>query len=77
MLDFVDFQRFVKLLKGRPELRRLYQRLRTDSATDKLDFGAFERFMRDSQKVRPRRARSCAAGTDMFIFLVKCSCRGA
>jgi phosphatidylinositol phospholipase C delta len=49
-LDFSQFQRFVKMLKSRPELDRLYKKI--CSANHGLfDFHAFEVFMRDSQKV--------------------------
>ena len=50
-LDFPGFRRFVKLLKSRPELEQLYQKLAAANG-NKFDFVAFEKFMRDSQKVR-------------------------
>ncbi|TDL27827.1 PLC-like phosphodiesterase [Rickenella mellea] len=48
-LDFSDFQRFVKLIKVRPELTQLYTTL-SGGKDGVLDFTAFEKFMRDSQK---------------------------
>ncbi|KAH7922577.1 PLC-like phosphodiesterase [Leucogyrophana mollusca] len=48
-LDFADFQRFVKLLKARPEVDLLYKKL-CAARGGKFDFDTFERFMRDSQK---------------------------
>src|ERR1700722_740381 len=48
-LDFKDFCYFVKMLKRRPEIDRLYHQL--CSANGKFDFPAFERFMRELQKV--------------------------
>lgn len=52
-LDFDDFKRFVKLLKARPEVKRLYEKL---CSLDKgsFSFQTFERFMRDHQKVSER-----------------------
>jgi len=50
-LDFDDFRRFVKLLKGRPEINRLYQRLKSGSQGG-FDFGVFEKFMIERQMVR-------------------------
>ncbi|THH08231.1 hypothetical protein EW145_g2843 [Phellinidium pouzarii] len=47
-LDFNDFRRFVKLLKDRPELKRLYRKLIGDY--DTFNFGVFEKFMRTYQK---------------------------
>ncbi len=49
-LDFEDFKRFVKLLKARPEVKRLYENL---CLPDKgsFSFHTFERFMRHHQKV--------------------------
>ncbi|KAF8228091.1 PLC-like phosphodiesterase [Tricholoma matsutake] len=50
-LDFEDFRRFVKLLKGRPEIDRLYKKLcRQSKAGGVFDFGVFEAFMREKQK---------------------------
>ncbi|KAH8112886.1 PLC-like phosphodiesterase [Phellopilus nigrolimitatus] len=46
-LDFSDFRRFVKLLKDRPELTRLYKRL---AVNGRFDFPVFENFMRVCQK---------------------------
>jgi len=49
-LDFPQFQRFVKMLKARPELDRLYKKI--CSPNNKLfDFQTFEVFMRQSQQV--------------------------
>lgn len=45
-LDFADFRRFVKLLKSRPELDRLYHKCRGDG---QFDFAAFVRFMQQKQ----------------------------
>ncbi|TFK38082.1 hypothetical protein BDQ12DRAFT_683948 [Crucibulum laeve] len=59
-LDFSDFQRFVKLLKGRPEVNRIYRKLcgkygPSASSSGKgsgagLTFRVFEGFMKDHQK---------------------------
>ena len=49
-LDFNDFRRFVKLLKDRPEITRLYMRLAA-LKNDVFDFAAFESFMTHHQKV--------------------------
>ena len=51
-LDFADFQRFVKLLKTRPELERLYKKLCAVHGGT-FNFGVFEYFMREHQKVSP------------------------
>ncbi|KAF5375654.1 hypothetical protein D9615_009376 [Tricholomella constricta] len=48
-LDFEDFRRFVKLLKGRPEIDRLYKKLRARGG-GVFDFPVFEKLMRDKQK---------------------------
>ncbi|GLB34525.1 putative phospholipase C [Lyophyllum shimeji] len=48
-LDFEDFQKFVKLLKGRPEIDRLYKKLRARGG-GVFDFPVFEKFMREKQK---------------------------
>ena len=50
-LDFTDFKRFVKSLKARPELDRLFKKI--TGGEPAMTFPMFERFMRDSQKVRP------------------------
>jgi phosphatidylinositol phospholipase C, delta len=52
-LDFVDFRKFVKTLKTRPELERLFKRLVANSgSTDGyLRYAAFEDFMLKQQKV--------------------------
>ncbi|KAI0305117.1 1-phosphatidylinositol-4,5-bisphosphate phosphodiesterase 1 [Multifurca ochricompacta] len=48
-LDFNDFKRFVKLLKARPEVERLYKKLCSlDNGT--FSYRAFEGFMRVHQK---------------------------
>ncbi|KIY53891.1 PLC-like phosphodiesterase [Fistulina hepatica ATCC 64428] len=48
-LDYPGFQRFVKLLKRRPELEQLYQKL-CQKYGGQLDLAAFASFMRDTQK---------------------------
>ena len=48
-LDFADFKLFVKSLKARPELDRLF--LKITNGEPGLRFAAFEQFMRTSQKV--------------------------
>jgi len=55
-LDFEDFKSFVKLLKARPEVKRLYEKL---CSLDKgcFSFKTFELFMRDHQKVSERATR--------------------
>lgn len=52
-LDFDDFKRFVKLLKARPEVKRLYKKL-CSLGEGSFSFQTFERFMRDHQKVSER-----------------------
>ena len=47
-LDFNDFKQFVRLLKARPDIARLYKELVGDG---QFDFAVFESFMRTSQKV--------------------------
>jgi len=49
-LDFNDFRRFVRLLKGRPEINRLYQKLKAGNEAG-FDFAIFEKFLREQQKV--------------------------
>ena len=49
-LDFKDFRRFVKLLKARPEIDRLYKKLKNGNGGI-FDFGVFEKFMREKQQV--------------------------
>lgn len=49
-LDFDDFKLFVKLLKARPEVKRLYKKL-CSLGEGSFSFQTFERFMRDYQKV--------------------------
>lgn len=48
-LDFTDFRKFVKLLKGRPELDLLYKKLSSKNG-GKFTFTTFEAFMRNCQK---------------------------
>lgn len=48
-LNFPEFQRFVKVLKHRPDLEAIYQKISSNSG-GKFDFPAFEKFMRDTQK---------------------------
>ncbi|KAA1474582.1 1-phosphatidylinositol-4,5-bisphosphate phosphodiesterase 1 [Dentipellis sp. KUC8613] len=48
-LDFTDFQRFVKLLKTRPEIDRLYKKL-CAAHHGVFNFRTFEHFMREQQK---------------------------
>lgn len=55
-LDFEDFRRFVKYLKGRPEIERLYKKLRSANG-GVFDFVAYEKFMREKQKVSTRSSR--------------------
>lgn len=55
-LDFTDFQRFVKLLKARPELTRLYKKV---CGSKPFDYVAFVSFMRDCQKVSNNRTSLC------------------
>ena len=49
-LDFDDFRHFVKLLKTRPEINRLYNKLKATNG-GVFDFGVFETFMREKQQV--------------------------
>lgn len=48
-LNFSDFQRFVKLLKARPDITLLYKKL-CCSNDGRFDFSIFEHFMRHTQK---------------------------
>ncbi|KAG2142733.1 1-phosphatidylinositol-4,5-bisphosphate phosphodiesterase 1 [Suillus bovinus] len=48
-LDFSEFQRFVKLLKARPDITLLYKKL-CYSNDGQFDFTVFEHFMRNTQK---------------------------
>ena len=48
-LDFADFKLFVKSLKARPELDRLFKKITNGESG--LKFPEFEQFMRKSQKV--------------------------
>lgn len=48
-LNFPDFQRFVKLLKARPDITLLYKKL-CCSNSGRFDFSVFEHFMRNTQK---------------------------
>ncbi|KAF5377772.1 hypothetical protein D9757_008113 [Collybiopsis confluens] len=45
-LDWAAYQEFVKLLKKRPEVETLYQKV----SGGKLDFAAFKKFMQESQE---------------------------
>ncbi|KAJ6453594.1 phosphoinositide-specific phospholipase C [Mycena sanguinolenta] len=47
-LDFEDFRRFVKVLKARPDIERLYKRLIKKHGF--FDFDVFQAFMKDSQR---------------------------
>ena len=49
-LDFEDFRSFVKLVKVRPEITRLYKKLAADN-NSVFDFSVFENFKRETQKV--------------------------
>jgi len=49
-LDFDDFKCFVKLLKARPEVKRLYQTL-CRLFEGRFSYQTFEHFMREHQKV--------------------------
>lgn len=49
-LDFAAFRRFIKALKARPELERIFDELTKESG-GKLTFPIFLKFMRDTQKV--------------------------
>ncbi|KAF8607096.1 hypothetical protein BDV93DRAFT_520006 [Ceratobasidium sp. AG-I] len=46
-LDFTDFQQFVKTLQARPEIKRLWKKLKGDGL---FDVEVFVRFMREEQK---------------------------
>ncbi|KAJ2917966.1 hypothetical protein MD484_g2466, partial [Candolleomyces efflorescens] len=48
-LEFEDFRKFVKLLKGRPEIRRIYNKLR-DRNGGVFNYAVFEVFMREKQQ---------------------------
>ncbi|TRM67130.1 PLC-like phosphodiesterase [Schizophyllum amplum] len=50
-LDYESFQRFTKLLKRRPDIDIVYERMKAASG-DKVDFAAFEKFMKEWQKSR-------------------------
>ena len=49
-LDFAAFRRFIKALKARPELERIFYELTKESG-GKLTFPLFLKFMRNTQKV--------------------------
>ncbi|KAF9044937.1 hypothetical protein BJ165DRAFT_1611178 [Panaeolus papilionaceus] len=49
-LDFEDFRAFVKLLKSRPEVERLYKKLISRSESEVFDFDVFQSFMRNTQR---------------------------
>ncbi|KAG8945509.1 Phospholipase C [Tulasnella sp. 419] len=46
-LDFEEFRKFVGILKARPEVDKIYNEISRDG---KLDYPAFEQFMKDTQK---------------------------
>lgn len=46
-IDYAGYQKFVKLLKRRPEVETLYQKV----SDGKMDFAAFKKFMQGSQEV--------------------------
>ncbi|KAJ7766326.1 1-phosphatidylinositol-4,5-bisphosphate phosphodiesterase 1 [Mycena maculata] len=48
-LDFDDFGLFVKLLKARPDIERLYKKLQKQG---RFDFEVFQQFMRDVQQTK-------------------------
>ena len=50
-LDYPDFQRFVKIMKRRPEIERIHDKL-CASRNGVFDLGVFYHFMREYQKVR-------------------------
>jgi phosphatidylinositol phospholipase C delta len=66
-LDFDDFKRFVKLLKARPEVKRLYEKLCSHDKGS-FSFKTFEHFMRDHQKVSETRNLAFQL---VFLHLVK------
>ncbi|KAJ7700442.1 PLC-like phosphodiesterase [Mycena rosella] len=47
-LDFEDFRRFVKFLKARPDIDRLYKKLIKKQGS--FDFEVFQKFMREAQR---------------------------
>jgi phosphatidylinositol phospholipase C delta len=49
-LDFDAFQRFVKLIKRRPEVEMLYRKVQSMSPGPALDFDAFSHFVQKVQK---------------------------
>ncbi|KAK7042572.1 phosphoinositide phospholipase C [Favolaschia claudopus] len=48
LLDFEDFRLFVKVLKARPDIERLYRKLTKKRGS--FDFDAFHTFMKDAQR---------------------------
>ncbi|KAJ7118445.1 PLC-like phosphodiesterase [Mycena crocata] len=50
LLDFDDFRRFVKLLKARPDVDRLYKKLIKKQGRAQFDFEVFQKFMKDIQR---------------------------
>ncbi|KAH7887240.1 PLC-like phosphodiesterase [Phlebopus sp. FC_14] len=66
-LDFADFQKFVKLLKARPDIDLLYKKLCSNTG-GKLTFAAFETFMRDTQKARLTFATMSLDGFTAFLL---------
>lgn len=87
-LDFDDFRRFVKLLKGRPEIDRLFRKARdrgagaysatTANTNEKVfDFPVFERFMREKQKVRSVKFSSSRSSLMRILLTVQSQFTGA
>lgn len=65
-LNFPDFQRFVKLLKARPDITLLYKKL-CCSNSGRFDFSVFEHFMRNAQKS----TLSCPELLELFVHYAK------
>ena len=49
-LDWTSFRRFVKMLKSRPDVARLYKRLCLDT-NNEFTYSVWEKFMKTCQKV--------------------------
>ena len=49
-LEYTDFQQFVKIVKRRPEIEIIYNKL-CGSENGTFDLAVFQRFMREYQKV--------------------------
>lgn len=49
-LDWTSFRRFVKMLKSRPDIARLYKRLCLDT-NNEFTYSVWEKFMKTCQKV--------------------------